>query len=592
MPRAISIRVAWICAGASLLSMFMNAITVSAQNVPSFHSSDDYPRYPAAGSTYVPLTSWVYASLERLAAQRFVVSEFRGVRPWSRMECARQTEEAGDRIESAIAEEKRVPNFVEEIYSALEKEFASELAIIGGERNRSIQMNSIYSRAISISGPTLDDSYHFGQTIDNDFGRPDRRGTNVIAGATASATWGPLFAYVDQEFQHAPSQPNYSPAVQSEISRMDSGQPFYPHGAAAANQLQSLDSYAGVNLKNWQISYGRQSLWWGTSESGGLLMSDNAVPINMLQINRAVPFRLPGLLGFFGPIRVDFMVGKLGGHLNLASAACVAPNITCGQSPWLQNTRLSFKVTDWFEFGVSHAAIFGAQGFQNGIGVFFGAFFPVARLINQTNDQYKNKQFMSWDFNMRFSRWITGYAEFLGSDDPDPFSQISRTAINTGVYFPRIPWIGARDGAAAKFDLRLEGVYTSSPLNSAIKPNSGFLHYWAVYWADGYTNSGNVIGNSIGRDARKYQGWLTYHFSPKNSLQLNVAHTQVSPEFILGGADSTDYRISYQQTLRNGFYASTFAQAERLNYPVLFSVPRNNFTISLEVGYQFHEHPF
>ena len=248
---------------------------------------------------------------------------------------------------------------------------------MGGERNRSLQINSVYARAMSISGPSLDDSYHFGQTIDNDYGRPDRRGTDVIVGGTASATWGPLFAYADQEFQHAPSQPNYSATVQNIVTQMDSGQPFYAHGAAAANQLQSLDTYVGFNFKNWQISYGRQSLWWGTSESGGMLMSDNAAPINMLQINRAVPFRLPGILSFFGPIRVDFMVGKLGGHLNMASAACVAPSITCGESPWLQNTRISFKITDRFEFGVSHAAIFGGQGFQNGVGVFFSAFFQL-----------------------------------------------------------------------------------------------------------------------------------------------------------------------------------------------------------------------
>jgi hypothetical protein len=559
------------------------SVTMSAQVLPSFHSPDDYPRYPAVGSTYVPLDSWVYPALERLAAQRFIVSEFRGVRPWTRMECARQTEEAGDRIEAAIAADKKVAEYVAQSYEALTTEFATELAVMGGERNRSLQLNSIYSRVLSLSGPTLDDSYHFGQTIDNDYGRPDRRGTNVIFGGTASATWGSLFAYADQEYQHSPSQPNYSPIVQNVVTQMDMGQPFLPHGTSTTNQLQSLDTYAGVNIKNWQISYGRQSLWWGTSESGGLLMSDNAEPINMFRVNRVVPFRLPGVLGVFGPIRLDFMVGKLGGHLNMASPACVPPSITCGQSPWLQNTRISFKMTDRFEFAVSHAAIYGGQGFQNGIGVFFGAFFPVARLINQTNDQYQNKQYMSWDFNLRFSRYITWYGEFLGSDDPYPMSQISRTAINTGLYFPRLPWIGE------KFDFRLEGVYTSSPLNTPIKPNMGFLHYFGVYWAGGYTNDGNIIGNAVGRDGRRYQGWLTYHLSPKNTLQLNVAHTQESPEFVPGGADWTDYRISYVQSLRSGFYVSSFVQAERLNYPVLFSIPKNNVAVSLEIGYNFGE---
>ena len=565
------------------LAISLTGPVAGAQNWPSIHGPTDTPKYPAAGSTYVPLTSWVYPAIEKLAAMRYIRSDFRGTRPWARTECARLTDEAANRIAEKILAGEDVSEFVADTLKELQNEFAPELDVIGGDPNRSLQMESVYTRVMSISGPMLDDSYHFGQTISNDFGRPDRRGTNVIAGASARATFGPFFAYVDQEYQHAPSEPNYSAAVQQTVLNMDQGQAFLPPGGPAINRLQSMDTYAGFNFKNWQVSFGRQSLWWGTSESGGLLMSDNAPPINGLHIDRTVPFRLPWILGFLGPMHVSFVVGKLGGHLN-TQFNCPPGISICGQTPWFQNTRINFKLTDRVDFGVSHAAIFGGNGFANGGSVFFRAFIPLNRLANQLNSQYENKQYMSWDLNVRLAGGVTWYSELLGSDDPYPLSQISRTAIDTGIYVSRLPKLGE------KFDLRLEGVYTSSPLNTANKPNDGFLHYWGSHWGGGYTNDGYIFGNSVGRDARRYGGWLSYHFSPKDLLQLDVSHTQVSGEFVPGGTDRTDYRVNFVREGSSGFYASSSIQAEHLNSPTLYIVPTNGVTISIELGYMFRTH--
>lgn len=557
--------------------------SVEAQKWPSIHGTDA-PHYPAEGSTFVPLNSWVYSAIETLSSKRYIRSDFRGTRPWTRTECARLTQEAADRIDDAVRGGKNVAEIDADTLAALQDEFARELDVIAGARNRSLQMESVYARAMSISGPMLDDSYHFGQTISDDFGRPDRRGTNVIAGAAASATFGPFFAYADEEYQHAPSQPDYSATIQSAVLQMDIGQAFLPHGSEAINQAEPLDVYAGVNLWNWQISFGRESQWWGPDQTGGMLMSDNAEPLNGLRIERIVPFRLPSILGFLGPMHIAFVVGRMGGHLN-SSVNCPPQDTVCGQGPWLENTRISFKPTDWFEMGISHAAIFGGQGFANSAGIFFKAFFPIDRLINQANSTYDNKQYMSWDFNLRFAHGVTWYSEFLGSDDPYPFSQISRTAIDSGFYFSRLPWV------SPKLDLRLEGVYTSSPLNIPPgKINDGLLHYFGIRWAGGYTNDGFIIGNPVGRDGRRYGGWLTYHTSPKNLIQLNVMHSQNSAEFVPGGDDWTEYQVSVVQYMHKGFYLSGLVQGERLNCPILFAGIRNNVTTAFEVGYQFHAH--
>ncbi len=181
--------------------------TLDAQTYPSIHGPESTPHYPAAGSTYVPIESWVYPAIERLAALRYVRSEFRSTRPWSRTECARLTDEAGDRIQEIIRANGDVPEDVAETYKALEQEFSRELDVLGGDRNRSLQMESVYSRVMSMSGPTLDDSYNFGQTIEQRLwtSRSSRARTQFLAPPQAQHTVHFSLMWIE-EYQHAPAQ--------------------------------------------------------------------------------------------------------------------------------------------------------------------------------------------------------------------------------------------------------------------------------------------------------------------------------------------------------------------------------------------------
>ena len=47
-------------------------------------------------SPYVPLDSWIYPALERLIALGYIQSDILGMRPWTRMACARLLDDAGD----------------------------------------------------------------------------------------------------------------------------------------------------------------------------------------------------------------------------------------------------------------------------------------------------------------------------------------------------------------------------------------------------------------------------------------------------------------------------------------------------------------
>jgi membrane-associated phospholipid phosphatase len=207
------------------------------------------------GSPSVPLDSWVYPALEKLAALGLIETAFIGMKPWTRMECSQLTEEAGE----ALQREEGPGSDLLGLQFRLQREFAYEFGLLDGQRNATISVESVYTRGVSASGPVLTDGYHFGQTFSYDFGRPFQRGTNGQTGGSFYAALGPAAIYVRAEFQHAPSASPLSENVRNFISTSDlvpvpPAEPFH-----TINRLRLLDAYVTLNAgEGWQLSFGQE----------------------------------------------------------------------------------------------------------------------------------------------------------------------------------------------------------------------------------------------------------------------------------------------------------------------------------------------
>ena len=272
------------------------------------------------GSPFVTLDSWVYPTFERLAALRYVSSAILGLKPWTRMECARLTEEAAESLQAADKPNPEAAGLV----ARLQQEFGYEVGLLSGGHNLTANLDSLYVRAVSISGPALTDSYHFGQTVAYDFGRPYERGTNGQAGGSFEASAGPLTIYVRAEYQHAPAVAAYSDTQRSAIAQAD-GVPLSEVQSGAVtttNQAQLLDAYAAVDFHNFQLAVGRQSLSWAPGPDS-MMWSDNIEPVSMIRLVNPEPFLLPGFLRHLGPVRVDQFFGRLDGTTVRSEPICL-----------------------------------------------------------------------------------------------------------------------------------------------------------------------------------------------------------------------------------------------------------------------------
>ena len=236
------------------------------------------------------LDSWVYPSIERLAALGYIHSEYLDMRPWTRIECALMLLEARDRIEN----QGTAPAQADLFYNALAEEFTRELATLDGKGvERSVRVESLYTEVVAINGKPLNDGYHFGQTVINNFGRPYQEGFNTYDGFSGYGSACRFTIYIRGENQHAPSAPAYSLAARQAIATAD-GNPLQPAvPVSQVDRFTLLDTYVSSDLDNWNLAFGKQSLWWGPGEGGALLFSDNAEPIYMFRANRVRDFRVP-----------------------------------------------------------------------------------------------------------------------------------------------------------------------------------------------------------------------------------------------------------------------------------------------------------
>lgn len=529
------------------------------------------PNYMA--SPYVPLDSWIYPALQRLIAMGYIQTGVLGMRPWTRMACARLLDDAEDAFSGDGAEDREAGR----TYAALTSEFRKEIARLGGAANVSAGVESVYTKMVGISGTPLRDGYHFGQTITNDYGRPYWSGFNNITGVSVDAEAGPASIYLRGEYQHAPALPSFSAQTLGAIAAADFTPPL-ANGTAQASQFELLDSMASLNINNVQISFGNQSLWLGPSESGSLLLSNNAAPFPMVKVDDVLPHKIPGLSRIFGPFRTEFFVGQLSGqHWEFcAVASCqsypgypgvVGPNIS--PQPFIHGEKLSFQPTSNLEFGVGITAMFGGPGLP----VTFRNFFRTYYIHTPNLANNPGKRFSSADLTYRIPGlrdWMTFYLDSLVVDEISPIGS-TRANVNAGIYLPRLPKI-------SKSELRLEGINESR----AHEFSPGFVYADNDRYRSGYVNDGYLLGNAIGRAGRGGQGWLTYWFSPQAKLQLGYRLQTVSPAFI-GGGRLVDYSAKSEFMLKHTLSISGFLQYEQWKFPEITPLRQSDVTASLQL---------
>jgi hypothetical protein len=118
-----------------------------------------------------------------------------------------------------------------------------------------------------------------------------------------------------------------------------------------------------------------------------------------------------------------------------------------------------------------------------------------------------------------------------------------------------------------KLDVRVEAVSTDPPESDSASQNGHFMYYEYIQ-RQGYTNQGQLFGDWIGREGKGGQGWITYHLSGNEWIQVGVRNQKVSKVFISGGTTLNDFNIQVVKRIGHDFEINGNFVYERWKAPI------------------------
>jgi hypothetical protein len=539
------------------------------QSPPSVDAEPDSDN-DTQGSTYVPVDSWIYPALDRLHALGYLDSAFLGLRPWTRLSIAHMLQLSSDRIESDANNDE-----AKAIYLSVLREVKPDLDRTSAPQHLSTELESVYTDIRGIAGTPLRDSYHLGQTIINDYGRPYESGFNDSTGFSARAEAGRFSLYFRGEGQHAPSAAGYSPALATFLSNTvdlipiatNPQQDTIPAGPiASANDFRVMEANLSYHLLGHEVSFGKNDHWLGPDKGASMLWSNNAENIYDFEINRVEPLRIPFLSTVTGPFRYDFFVGSLKGH-------------TYPNDPWVHLEKISFKPTRDLEFGFDRLTIWGGKGHEPiTLHTFLHSFFSFQNVTGSekfsANDP--GARFGTFDFSYRLpflQKWITLYTDSLVHDDVSPVAAPRRAGYHSGIYLARFPGL-------EHLDLRVEGASTDTV--SASVESGQFLYYESVQ-RQGPTNKGFLVGDWVGRQGKGGQVWLTYHLSPQEEVHVMYRNAKASSDFIPGGTTQNDFEFYGCKRILKDYEIRGSLQYENWKAPIYQTGAQSDTVVALQI---------
>jgi hypothetical protein len=552
----------------------------ASQRNPNSLSETGACETDTAGSPYIPVDSWIDAAVLRLYSLGYVDTVYLGMRPWTRSSVSNMLNEANSHIEDY--DSGPTMDEAKKIYGALIHELRFNPQASCQAPEDPFHVESVYSVARGISGTPLHDSYHLGSTIINDYGRPYQGGFNNYSGISAYASSGRFLLHVRGEFHEAPSAVGYSNALAQTLANRDvgafpvainpaTGNPYIqttiPQGPIAAiSDARFIEAYASYRLLNHEISFGKQDDWLGPGIGGGMAYTNNAENIYSFRINRTEPLYIPLLSYLTGPFRYDFLIGSLKGH-------------TYPNDPWVHVEKISFRPTENLELGFERTVIWGGKGHEPiNLHTFLRSFFSLSAptpAVKITSAD-PGARFGAFDFSYRLPfvrNWLTLYSDSEVHDDVSPIDAPRRASWRPGLYLSHVPGI-------PKLDLRVEAVSTDPPITNS---QLGHFMYFENIQQQGYTNQGQLFGDWIGREDKGGQGWITFHLSGDEWLQVGVRNQKAAKDFIPGGTTLNDITFQVVKRIGKDFEVNGNFAYERWKAPIYLSGQQTLTTTTIQL---------
>ena len=400
-------------------------------------------------TSQIPLDSWVYSALDKISALGLVNSSLQGIRPYTRFEAARQVEEA-----LTAAQFQDVSPAIHALLGKLERELGDTLTDLregssaGFLKLREVQLKYVYQNGdeSTIAGNGVVAGQHPLNYNNYGLNYQEQNAQLILQGETRLGG----FFLIDLR-----------PLI------------LFQTGDDDDADVTLFDGRAVAQLGSFEVSVGRQSLWWGQGRHGSLVLTNNAKPLDMIRITNSTPFLLPWFLKYLGPFRFDVFWSRVEKDRSV-------------EKPYFAGLRIDTKPLPWIELGASRTVMFGGKGRPH---VDWNDFITILGGKNLSGGEDTSNSIAALDVRLLLPfLWNAEvYGEYGGEDEAGHF--IANTAWLAGLYLPKIDPSG-------RLSLRLEQADLSQ-----IDDNSPVWYRHGIY-RSGYTYEGVVMGHHVGGGAK------------------------------------------------------------------------------------------
>lgn len=425
----------------------------------------DMPAYSAEKlSPNIALDSYVYVYLEKLSGLGYIPELLPGTKPYTRMQAARWllTMDA-DKLAS-----EHTPAFVRSMVRKLNEEFAAELATL---------RDSYPSDTFALREASVEVAHYDGDTLANLHTKSTYQPLNINNNG---------YRYGDglNGSMRLRMEGKIGSAVLASISpRLD-----LRDGEDADGDLES--AYIKAALGRWEFQAGKDSMWWGQGIRGTRALTNNAEPVVGLKISTLEPMKARGLFKPLGQVGVTAFYGQM------------TEDRTDVQDPGLFAIRTDIQPSKNFTIGTTMTSIVGGDG--RGLG--WDDWWDFIRGENaHSNDKWNSMAGLDFRWRIPHANGSQLYGEIYGEDQARALGFIptpSKTSELVGLYIPRLT-------AGGDWDAALEYART------------GPDWYWHGVYDEGYVNDGNIIGDAMGWNARRYYARLTHYSHSANPVSLH-----------------------------------------------------------------------
>jgi hypothetical protein len=262
--------------------------------------------------------------------------------------------------------------------------------------------------------------------------------------------------------------------------------------------------YAKLTLYNVELLVGRDSLSWGPGYHNGLMLTNNAAPLDQIRLGSAEPFLLPWIGQWVGPTKVLIFLAQLEKRRDHPYAK-------------LSGMRLTFAPFSFLELGASRTVLFDGGGPYLPLSKYPSAIFPFVNPgfgDNRAHPEERSDSLLGVDADLRLrnvdryflpSRDLRLYGEFYWDDtcgECGPSNGVGHWFASN--LLPKGKTTGGVGGVHLLelfgqewLDWRFEYARTS-PMS---------LNH--DQFTSGYWTRGHVISDFIGTDGRDYFARLT-----------------------------------------------------------------------------------